>query len=112
MPESVTQERWHTIQPLLDGAMELEPALRTAWLAKRCGDDAELQAVVERLLAAFADAQRVLPSGAPDAVGALARFAETEASPEGARLGPYRILREAGRGGMGEIGRASCRERV
>ena len=103
MAESVTRERWRTIQPLLDGALELEPALRAAWLAERCGGDAELQAAVERLAAAFADAQRVLPSGAPDAVGALARLAEAEAAPEGTRIGPYRIVGEAGRGGMGVV---------
>ncbi|HEX3236314.1 MAG TPA: serine/threonine-protein kinase [Gemmatimonadales bacterium] len=105
MPESVTRERWHTIQPLLDGALELEPVARTAWLTEQCAGDGELQAVVERLVAVFADAQAVLPSGAPDAVYALARLAETEAAPhlEGTRLGPYRVLREAGRGGMGVV---------
>jgi len=78
MRESVTRERWDTIQPLPDGALEIEPAHRSAWLAGQCGGDAELQAVVERLAAAFDDAQGVLPSGAPDAVEALARLAELE----------------------------------
>ena len=33
MRESITRERWRTIQPLLDGALEVGPARRAAWLA-------------------------------------------------------------------------------
>ena len=103
MRDSITQERWRTIQPLLDGVLEVGPAGRAAWLAERCGDDAELREAVERLAAAYAAAQRVLPSGAPGAVDALVRFAEAEAAPAGGRIGPYRIVGEAGRGGMGVV---------
>jgi eukaryotic-like serine/threonine-protein kinase len=103
MSDSITRERWRTIEPLLDGALALEPASRPGWLAERCGGDAELQAAVERLAAAFDEAQQVLPSGAPDAVLALTRLAEAEAAREGTRLGPYLIVREAGRGGMGVV---------
>ncbi len=103
MPDSITRERWRTIQPLLDGALEVGPARRAAWLADRCGDDAELRDAVERLASEYDDAQRVLPSGAPGAVDALVRLAEAEAAPEGARVGPYRIVGEAGRGGMGVV---------
>ena len=103
MRESITRERWRTIQPLLDGALEVGPARRAAWLAERCGGDAELRDAVERLAAAYADAQRALPSGAPDVVDALVRFAEAEAAPAGGRLGAYRIVGEAGRGGMGVV---------
>ena len=103
MPDSITRERWRTIQPLLDGALEVGPARRAAWLAERCHGDAELREAVERLAAAYDDAQRVLPTGAPGAVDALVRLAEAEASPEGGRIGPYRIVGEAGRGGMGVV---------
>ena len=65
MPDSITRERWRTIQPLLDGALEVGPARRAAWLAERCHGDAELREAVERLAAAYDDAQRVLPTGAP-----------------------------------------------
>lgn len=102
MRDSITQARWRTIQPLLDAALEIAPARRAAWLAERCGE-AELRAAVERLAAAYADAQRVLPSGAPDAVDALVRFAEAQAAPAGGRIGPYRVMEEAGRGGMGVV---------
>jgi serine/threonine protein kinase/tetratricopeptide (TPR) repeat protein len=105
MPDSVTRERWQTIQPLLDVVLGLDPASRAAYLADRCGEDAELQAAVERLAVALTGAQDVLPSGGPGAVDALVRLAEAEAeaATEGARIGSYRILREAGRGGMGVV---------
>jgi serine/threonine-protein kinase len=103
MSEAITRERWRTIEPLLDGALELDPVSRAAWLDQRCGGDAELRAAVERLVEAFAGAQALLPSGAPDAVDALVRLAEAEAAPEGSRIGPYRIVGEAGRGGMGVV---------
>jgi serine/threonine-protein kinase len=103
MPDSITRERWRTIQPLLDEALAIAPDRRAAWLAERCGGDAELREAVERLAAAYADAQGVLPSGAPDAVEALVRLAEAEALPHDGRIGPYRIVGEAGRGGMGVV---------
>ena len=73
----------------------LDQASRAAYLAERCGEDAELQAAVERLVVALTGAQGVLPSGGPGAVDALVRLAEAEAeaATEGARIGPYRILR-------------------
>jgi serine/threonine-protein kinase len=105
MPDSVTRERWQTIQPLLDAVLALDPASRAAYLAARCEADAELQAAVERLVVALTGAQDVLPSGGPGAIDALVRLAEAEAeaATEGVRIGPYRILREAGRGGMGVV---------
>jgi serine/threonine-protein kinase len=103
MPDAITRERWRTIQPLLDGALEIAPERRSAWLGERCGGDVELRAAVERLVVAYADAQQVLPSGGPGAVDALVRFAEAEAVPEGGRIGPYRLVGEAGRGGMGIV---------
>jgi serine/threonine-protein kinase len=103
MSEAITRERWRTIEPLLEGALELDPVSRAAWLDERCGGDADLRAAVERLVEAFAGAQALLPSGAPDAVDALVRLAEAEAAPAGTRIGPYRIVGEAGRGGMGVV---------
>jgi hypothetical protein len=42
MPDSITRARWRTIQPLLDGALEVGPVRRAVRLAERCGGDAEL----------------------------------------------------------------------
>jgi serine/threonine-protein kinase len=103
MQDSITRERWRTIEPLLDEVLGIAPERRAAWLAERCGGDTELREAVERLAGAYADAQRVLPSGAPDAVEALVRLAEAEALPQDGRIGPYRIVGEAGRGGMGVV---------
>lgn len=98
-------ELWPRVEPILDRALDLEPTERSAYLDAACGGDTALRESVERLLAS-ADA----PSGAVD-LGAAAwaapvlAAAEAEAmqTPVGTRVGPYRIVRPLGHGGMGIV---------
>ena len=79
---------------LFDGANELEPHEREAYLRRECGDDEELLARMLRLLAA--DDATVLPIDAP-AISHLSAAKTPEA------VGPYRILGVLGSGGMGVV---------
>ena len=47
----MTPERWRQIDELFDAAVRLDPAEREAWLRQACGDDDDLRAEVDRLLA-------------------------------------------------------------
>lgn len=108
-------ERWRRLRPLLDALLELPEPERAAALERACGGDAALRADLEGLLAADADA------GKPDSdrlieqpANELARGLLDEGAaglapaPEadrwiGRSLGPYRILRLLGEGGMGIV---------
>ena len=87
-------ERFQRIERLFGAVVERPEAEREEILA---GEDADLIADVERLLAADIRAGRFLE----DAVASGA--ASVLQSEIGSRLGPYRLVRELGRGGMGVV---------
>ena len=86
------------IEGVFEHALDLAPDRRDAWLGDRCAYDAELRAEVEALLAAHE-----LPSGILER---RVTAATTALAPEpllDRRIGPYRVVRELGRGGMGVV---------
>ena len=93
-----TSERRELIDAVFDAALDRPTAERMAWLVERCGDDRGLLREVEKLLDAHARTSGILDRWPPIPVRTLV----AEAPPEG-RFGPYRVLRELGRGGMGVV---------
>ncbi|MGD2070791.1 MAG: serine/threonine-protein kinase [Gemmatimonadota bacterium] len=96
----MSDDRTLRIQRLFEGALELEPSERADFLSESCAGDTELRARVEALLAA--------DEGADTYFAELARRAglpgaEPPAQVVDERIGPYRIVREIGRGGMGVV---------
>ncbi|MGH7472284.1 MAG: serine/threonine protein kinase, partial [Longimicrobiales bacterium] len=90
--------RWDRINELFHGALEREPRDRDLFLRAACADDASLYHEVHALLAAEAAAQRALGGMVSDAVTSL-----LDTSMEGKPVGPYRVVREIGHGGMGAV---------
>jgi serine/threonine-protein kinase len=82
-------------------ALEQPPGRRQLHLELAAADAPELREEVSRLLAAHERAGDFL-SGL-DAVRAAELLASVQAPGEGRRIGPYRVLRELGRGGMGTV---------
>ncbi|MEZ0335911.1 MAG: protein kinase, partial [Gemmatimonadales bacterium] len=92
--------RWDEADRLFDQALELPPAERERWLDRTC-DDPALRRQVLDLLRADAAAERFLElDGWRLAAPLLEPAAE---SGHGLTIGPYRVLRELGRGGMGVV---------
>ena len=96
MPLSPTRRA--EIEDVFEHALDLPSDRRAAWLSDRCTRDAELRAEVEALLAANDASSGILERRLPAATTALA----TEALRD-RRIGPYRVVRELGRGGMGVV---------
>jgi len=96
----MTQSReWSVVETLFHGALALAPEAREDWLREVTGGDAAVVAEVLALLAADAAATPGLVSAvAHDALAALTPVPAT-----GRQVGPYRLVREVGQGGMGAV---------
>jgi non-specific serine/threonine protein kinase/serine/threonine-protein kinase len=99
--DDITPQRWQQVKKVLSHALELDPGSRRAFLDAACANDAELRAEVDLLLDQQVDSgDDLIEQVASDA----ARLRLNEgATKEGTRIGPYKILRELGRGGMGAV---------
>lgn len=84
---------------LLDLVLDLAPGERAALLDRECGGDAALRARVEALLRA--DARETTPLDRD--VDTLLELLVEQAGEAGDRIGPWRLVRELGRGGMGVV---------
>lgn len=97
--------RWRRIESILDLALDLSPMERSSLLDESCAGDPDLRAEVEAVLAADAQAGDFLATPAGDYAPDLLADSEDEGEPDlsGYQMGPYRLLREIGGGGMGTV---------
>lgn len=88
---------------MLSHALELDTGERRVFLDSACANDAELRIEIDELLSEQVDAgSDVLEQFASDAARRL-RLDTYEAAKQGSRIGPYKIVREIGHGGMGTV---------
>ncbi len=96
-------ERWQAVKRLLQDTLDRPPGERPAFLEAECGHDSDLRAEVADLVRAHAAAgdRFEAPPLAARAEEAPSRGPQPPAPPE--HIGPYRVLRELGRGGMATV---------
>ena len=96
----MSPERWEQVSKVFDELLGIDANARAARLDALCRDDLQLRAEVSSLLRAHAQAQsRFLESPAIEQSAAV----HAEVSRSGQKVGGYRLVREIGRGGMGEV---------
>jgi serine/threonine-protein kinase len=111
----LTPTEWSRFEQVLDHALELPPDDRASFIDRTCGPDdllrREARALVEAAERAGDFLERPVDACAAGLLREIAEEAEEEAgvdatergSAAGGRLGPYRLVRELGRGGMGAV---------
>jgi serine/threonine-protein kinase len=105
----VNTERWRRLEGALDQLLDAEEAERPALLDRLAAGDVDFGRDLGELLAAESEArdwlERPVEGFAPDLLASAARESSDRAHDDlvGRRLGPYRLLREIGRGGMGTV---------
>jgi len=97
----VTPERWQQIEKVFEAARDYAPEERTTFLERTCTGDEELRREVESLLAHHAQAKSFIESPAADLIPDERQSFEAQLI--GHQIGHYQVVRELGRGGMGEV---------
>ena len=121
--DSMDVERYQRVKKILAGALERDPDTRGGYLARECAGDEDLRAEVDALLAEETNPAAIVDEGLiePSAGRALANAVRaflTSAAPAtdaaqqpislpwlqpGATIEQFELIREIGRGGLGQV---------
>jgi serine/threonine protein kinase len=95
-------QRWQQIDQLFHAALGYEPAQRRDFLISACGDDEALRLEVESLISSHEEAESFIETPAGDVAAGLLGRQEPGFKP-GQQIEKYKIVRQLGAGGMGEV---------
>ena len=92
---------WQRVRDVFERTLEARPANLDAWLAREAADSPDVSSEVRSLLDHHSRAGSFLAE--PPANRFPSLLADDEAFEAGRVIGPYTIVRELGRGGMGRV---------
>ena len=95
--------RFNRVDSVFDAAVDLPIDEQVAYVEATCADDPDLRAEVIELLRAYHSADSFLDAPAAHLAAPFLEAAKAIAGPAPDRIGPFRIMREIGRGGMGRV---------
>lgn len=98
----MTPERWRQIEELYYAALERDASQWAAFLEHACGGDEALRREVESLMASHEQAGSFIKAPAIEVAAELMAEDQTRLA-MGKRIGPYKVVRRLGAGGMGEV---------
>src|SRR5262245_195844 len=97
----MTPESWRRVGELFHQALDVATGERRAWVESACDGDADLLREVNSLLQNDQEARAFVQDQVRAGVRHFVDAERTRRAPE--RVGPYRLIREIGRGGMGTV---------
>ena len=103
MAPQLSEERWRRLNAAFDKVIDCPPEERQALIDAETAGDPELRRELEEMLACDSQAARRIAGR----IAGLAQLAAMGGEWAGRRVGPYRLIREIGRGGMGIVFEAS-----
>ncbi len=99
----MTSAQRQRIKELFDAAFELAPAAQVRLLAEACADDPAVCAEVEQLLQRHRESPEYLEAQPINELLELPEEPALAGLHSGREIGPYRLVRELARGGMGAV---------
>ncbi|NNF07368.1 MAG: serine/threonine protein kinase [Candidatus Eisenbacteria bacterium] len=91
-------EKWQRVREIFEEALKLDPPKRKAFVDESCKHDPELLPEVQSLLTAYQEEDSLVKDVVSEAAGKV-----TGPLRVGTALGPYRIAKLIGEGGMGAV---------
>lgn len=98
---TMTAQRWQEVKKILEGALEQPPGQSRAWALLACGEDAALWQEVESLLRHEEELEGFIEE--PVLATVSRSFEDLDGLEIDKKVGPYRLLRLLGKGGMGAV---------
>src|SRR5687767_1822558 len=98
----MNSERYQLVKKVFQGALDRTLDERPAYLAEACGKDEELKREVLILLDADRSAASFIETSPMAAINQLLKERPDD-NMVGRRIGPYEVMKQLGRGGMGTV---------
>lgn len=99
--EPMDHDRWKAVNEIFYAALEIDSSQRKALVQSRANGDREVEAEVQRLLEADSDAKSFLET--PASLRGGFDTAPSQITPGNLLCERFRVVRELGRGGMGQV---------
>jgi serine/threonine-protein kinase len=98
---AATNDRFRRVDAVFDAVLDLPTGEQAAYIDRECGDDGDLRAEVIQLLRAHHRTGSLLDT--PPGYRLTSALLHDSPAPTADRIGPFRVVRAIGEGGMGQV---------